>query len=80
MPFWPLCARNKIVLYYFESTEGAHKGGFWTQVRSTGTKDPRPYLGLAGGKLGFYEFHVKMRSKASPTVTTERNVMQVARI
>ena len=51
-----------------------------TQVMSTGSKCPRPYLGLAGGKLGFSEFHVKVRSKASPTVTTERNGIQVARI
>ena len=78
MPFWPLCARNTIVLYYFESTEGAQRGVFGTQARSDLTKSPRPYLGLAEGKLGFYELHVKMRSKASPTMTTERNGIQIA--
>ena len=36
---------------YFERPRGAHRGGFGTQVRSGGTKDPRPYLCFSLGKL-----------------------------
>ena len=62
------------------STRGVHRGGLGTQKGSGGSTGPRPYLGFAGGKLGFYEISVKFVSKASPRLRTKRNVMQIHRI